>query len=151
MKTILITGANRGIGFETARQLATRGFHVVIGARSQQHGGKAVRELARLGNASLLVIDVSDSKSVASAASEFSSIDHLDVLINNAGIYPDEGMSEVRAGCSGLYCPCLLRPASAGPGAPETLARRRSVDRRSDAKVNHHVSPTAFLIASSNA
>ena len=80
-------------------------------------------------------VDVSDSKSVASAASEFSSIGHLDVLINNAGIYPDEGMSEVRAGCSGLYCPCLLRPASAGPGAPETLARRRSVDRRSDAKV----------------
>jgi NAD(P)-dependent dehydrogenase (short-subunit alcohol dehydrogenase family) len=93
MKTVLITGANRGIGFETARQLATRGFHVVIGARSEQHGGKAVRELARLGKSSLLVVDVSDSKSVASAASEFSSIVHLDVLINNAGIYPDEGIS----------------------------------------------------------
>jgi NAD(P)-dependent dehydrogenase (short-subunit alcohol dehydrogenase family) len=52
-----------------------------------------VRELARLGQASLLVVDVSDSKSVASAATAFSSIGHLDVLINNAGIYPDEGMS----------------------------------------------------------
>ena len=93
MKTVLITGGNRGIGFETARQLTTRGFHVVIGARSEQHGQKAVRELARLGKASLLVLDVSDSKSVASAASEFSSIGHLDVLINNAGIYPDEGIS----------------------------------------------------------
>jgi NAD(P)-dependent dehydrogenase (short-subunit alcohol dehydrogenase family) len=93
MKTILITGANRGIGFETARQLAVRGFHVVIGARSEQQGGKAVRELAGLGQASLLVLDVSDSKSIASAASEFSAMGHLDVLINNAGIYPDEGMS----------------------------------------------------------
>jgi NAD(P)-dependent dehydrogenase (short-subunit alcohol dehydrogenase family) len=93
MKTVLITGGNRGIGFETARQLATREFHVVIGSRSEQHGQKAVRELERLGKASLLVVDVSDSKSVASAASEFSSIGHLDVLINNAGIYPDEAVS----------------------------------------------------------
>jgi len=93
MKTVLITGANRGIGFETARQLATRGFQVVVGARSEQQGGKALRELARLGQASLLVVDVSDSKSVASAASEFSAFGHLDVLINNAGIYPDEGIS----------------------------------------------------------
>src|SRR3954463_6771479 len=93
MKIVLITGANRGIGFETARELATRGFHVVIGARSEQQGMKAVRELERLGKASLLVVDVSDSKRLASAASEFSSIGHLDVLINNAGIYPDEGIS----------------------------------------------------------
>ncbi|MDB6025973.1 MAG: Short-chain dehydrogenase [Verrucomicrobiales bacterium] len=93
MKTVLITGANRGIGFETARQLAARGFHVVIGARSEQHGQKAVRELERAGKVSLLVVDVSDSKSIALAASRFSSIGQLDVLINNAGIYPDEGIS----------------------------------------------------------
>lgn len=93
MKTVLITGANRGIGFETARQVATRGFHVVIGARSEQQGQKAVHELQTVGKASLLVIDVSDSKSVALAASKFRSIGQLDVLINNAGIYPDEGIS----------------------------------------------------------
>src|SRR5437867_9862942 len=93
MKTVLITGANRGIGFETARQLAGRGFHVVIGARSEQQGQKAVRELERIGKASLLVVDVSDSKSIASAASKFASIGQLDVLINNAGLYPDEGLS----------------------------------------------------------
>src|SRR5688500_13001739 len=93
MKTVLITGANRGIGFETARQLATREFHVVIGVRSEQHGQTAVTELERLGKASLLVVDVCDSKSIASAASQFRSIGPLDVLINNAGIYPDEGMS----------------------------------------------------------
>ena len=93
MKTALITGANRGIGIETARQLAAREFHVVIGARSDQQGQTAVRELERVGKASLLLVDVSDSKSVASAASQFRSIGRLDVLINNAGIYPDEGVS----------------------------------------------------------
>ena len=61
----MITGANRGIGFEAARQLAIRGFHVVSGVRSEQHGQTAVTELERLGKASLLLVDVSDSKSIA--------------------------------------------------------------------------------------
>lgn len=93
MKTVLITGANRGIGFEMARQLAGRGFHVLMGARSEQSGRKALRELSGLGKVSLVVLDVSDSRSIASAASKFGSIGGLDVLINNAGIYPDEGVS----------------------------------------------------------
>lgn len=93
MKTVLITGANRGIGFETARQLVVRGFHVVLGVRSEQHGHKALQELKELGKISLLPVDVSDSRSVALAASEFAATGQLDVLINNAGIYPDEGLS----------------------------------------------------------
>src|SRR5215469_13189577 len=93
MNTVLITGANRGIGFETARQLATRGFHVVIGVRSEQQGQKARSELEKSGKVTLLVLDVSDSQSIANAASRFRSIGQLDVLINNAGIYPDEGLS----------------------------------------------------------
>src|SRR4051812_33343363 len=93
MKTVLVTGANRGIGFEIARQLLLRGFHVAIGARSEPQGQNALRELERFGKASLLLLDVSDSKSIATAASNFASIGQLDVLINNAGIYPDEGLS----------------------------------------------------------
>jgi NAD(P)-dependent dehydrogenase (short-subunit alcohol dehydrogenase family) len=93
MKTALITGGNRGIGFETARQLAAEGFHVVIGARSEQHGHKAVRDLQQAGKATFLALDVSDSRSIAAAASMFAQEGQLDVLINNAGIYPDEGTS----------------------------------------------------------
>src|SRR5881275_2158905 len=91
MKTALITGANKGIGREVARQLAAKGFHVFVGARNAKAGRKAAEEIAKqAGKATFLEIDVADNGSVNTAAREFSDIeDHLDVLVNNAGIIVD--------------------------------------------------------------
>jgi NAD(P)-dependent dehydrogenase (short-subunit alcohol dehydrogenase family) len=89
----LITGANRGIGLESARQLTRRGFHVIIAARDERSGRQAAESIsADKGTASYLPLDVSSSASIRAAAIQFATIaDQLDVLVNNAGIYPDKG------------------------------------------------------------
>jgi NAD(P)-dependent dehydrogenase (short-subunit alcohol dehydrogenase family) len=91
VKTALITGANKGIGYEVALQLATKGFHVFVGARDRKAGGKAADKISKDGGkASFLEIDVADNGSVTTAAHEFAkAADHLDVLVNNAGIIAD--------------------------------------------------------------
>ncbi len=88
---MLITGANKGIGHEVARQLAAKGFHVFVGARNAKAGRKAAEKIAKqCGKATFLEIDVADNNSVTNAAREFSNIEnHLDVLVNNAGIIVD--------------------------------------------------------------
>jgi NAD(P)-dependent dehydrogenase (short-subunit alcohol dehydrogenase family) len=94
-KVALITGANRGIGLETAKQLASRGFHVIIATRDEAKGQQAVDAIhAAGGKASFLALDVNSSDSIHRAAKQFTAIaNHLDVLINNAAIYPDEGVN----------------------------------------------------------
>jgi NAD(P)-dependent dehydrogenase (short-subunit alcohol dehydrogenase family) len=88
-KIALVTGANRGIGFEIVGQLSRHHFHVVLAARNRDAGERALSTLN--GNVSLQTLDVSDEASIQQAAREFGKKhDHLDVLINNAGIYPDE-------------------------------------------------------------
>jgi NAD(P)-dependent dehydrogenase (short-subunit alcohol dehydrogenase family) len=91
MKTTLVTGANKGIGCEVARQLAEKGFHVFVGARDRDAGRKAADEIAKKGGkATFLEINVANNASVTAAAREFSkAADHLDVLVNNAGIIVD--------------------------------------------------------------
>ena len=91
MKTALITGANKGIGYEAARQLGAKGFHVFLGARDSEAGRKAARALAKGGaRATFIQFDVADAESVSAAAREFSNVaDQLDVLVNNAGILLD--------------------------------------------------------------
>ena len=89
MKTVLITGANKGIGFETARQLAQLGYFVYLGSRDKIKGLDALEKLKALGtnNVDYVEIDVTDIDSIKKAKQELESkIDVLDVLINNAGI-----------------------------------------------------------------
>src|SRR5690242_18946924 len=83
----LVTGANKGIGKEIARQLAGRGLTVLLGARDPERGRKAAAELAADGDVRYLPLDVADDAS-ARAAAEAVAAAHgrLDVLVNNAGI-----------------------------------------------------------------
>src|SRR5438105_10806114 len=98
----LVTGANKGIGFEVARQLARKDFHVFLGARNPDAGEAAVQKLNReaekenssentgLGAIMFLKIDVSKLDGILRAAEEFSrKSDRLDALVNNAGILLD--------------------------------------------------------------
>jgi NAD(P)-dependent dehydrogenase (short-subunit alcohol dehydrogenase family) len=93
-KTALVTGANKGIGFEVVRQLARQSFRVFLGARNENAGRDAAEKLSREGDVIFLQIDVSDEKSIRAAAEELSrQTDRLDVLVNNAGILLDEDKS----------------------------------------------------------
>jgi NAD(P)-dependent dehydrogenase (short-subunit alcohol dehydrogenase family) len=86
-KIALITGANKGIGFETARQLADLGLTVLAGARDPERGQAAERTLREGGaDAHFVQLDVTDAASVQQAAKWIDSqYGHLDVLVNNAG------------------------------------------------------------------
>ncbi|UBM60980.1 SDR family oxidoreductase [Marinilongibacter aquaticus] len=89
MKKALITGANKSIGLETARQLMQMGFYVYLGSRDLEKGQEALAQLQAEGlpQAEVLQIDVTDDRSVQNARQaigEKTAV--LDVLINNAGI-----------------------------------------------------------------
>jgi NAD(P)-dependent dehydrogenase (short-subunit alcohol dehydrogenase family) len=84
MTTTLITGANKGLGRETARQLLAAGHDVWIGARDEERGRAAAAELG----ARFVRVDVTDDASVAEAAATVGAAGGLDVLVNNAGVEP---------------------------------------------------------------
>ena len=89
MKSVLITGANKGIGLETAKQLLQKGFHVYLGSRDLKNGWQAVEKLKSEGltSAEAIQLDVTDENSVKAAREEIGKKTAvLDVLINNAGI-----------------------------------------------------------------
>ena len=95
MTITLITGANKGLGYETARRLIDLGHTVLAGARDPQRGTEAARELG----ATFIHIDPTDDDSVQAAADRVrTEYGHLDVLINNAGTAaPRLGAEELTA------------------------------------------------------
>jgi len=93
---VLVTGANRGIGREVARQLAERDYEVILSARDQAKASAAADELSREtgGKVTPLRLDVADPVSIAQAAEQVrSDPGSLDVLVNNAGIGNDFGVA----------------------------------------------------------
>jgi NAD(P)-dependent dehydrogenase (short-subunit alcohol dehydrogenase family) len=88
MTTTLITGANKGLGFETARRLVAAGHTVYVGSRDADRGRRAAEQLG----ARMVLLDVTDDASVEAAAKAVEADGGLDVLVNNAGIerrFPD--------------------------------------------------------------
>ncbi|HEY1098890.1 MAG TPA: SDR family NAD(P)-dependent oxidoreductase, partial [Myxococcota bacterium] len=90
-KIVLVTGANKGLGKEIARQLGSQGFTVVVGARDVAAGAAAVGELVAAGiDAVTVKLDTTSADDVAAAAAFVQQrFGRLDVLVNNAGIALD--------------------------------------------------------------
>ena len=92
----LVTGANRGIGKEVARQLAERGYEVLLSARDGEKAQAAAEELDEStgGTVRALTLDVADPESIEAAAERVrAEPGRLDVLVNNAGVGTDFGVS----------------------------------------------------------
>jgi len=101
MSITFITGANKGLGYETARRLIELGHTVVIGARDRERGQTSA---AKLG-ARFVAIDVADDESVARAAEDIEAHEgYIDVLINNAGIIGSRLPAEELSGPEAMEC-----------------------------------------------
>jgi NAD(P)-dependent dehydrogenase (short-subunit alcohol dehydrogenase family) len=89
-RTVVVTGANGGLGLETAKVLATRGAHVVMAARDQVKARRAVEAITAetpAASLELVELDLASQESVRSAAAEvLAAHDQVDVLVNNAGV-----------------------------------------------------------------
>ena len=87
MTATLITGANKGLGFETARRLVAAGHTVYVGSRDAERGRRAAEQLG----ARAVQLDVTDDASVQAAVRTIETDGGLDVLVNNAGIQQEMG------------------------------------------------------------
>ncbi len=89
MKRALITGANKGIGLETAKQLGRQGVEILLGSRDLARGEAAAKVLREEGiTAHVIQLDMEDPESIKSAADKItSSFESLDILVNNAGVW----------------------------------------------------------------
>ena len=96
-RTVLVTGGNRGIGLAAARQLADKGYAVLLGSRDPKDGEEAAETLRRRGSdVSTVRIDLSDAATLAAAVGEIEAAGRsIDVLINNAGVLHEKPLLEL--------------------------------------------------------
>lgn len=137
-KIVLITGANKGIGFETARAIASTGHTVLMGARDPERGRTAAAKLTAAGlDVSYLPLDVTDERSLAAAAEHVQQHHgRLDILINNAAISKDRGRTP-----ADLPIPDLREVIETNTiGAAATIHHFLPLLRRSDAALIGNVS-----------
>jgi NAD(P)-dependent dehydrogenase (short-subunit alcohol dehydrogenase family) len=101
-KVAMVTGSNRGIGFETARQLGQQGVTVIVTARTEQEAAQAASKLRGEGIAAeSIALDVSKAEDRAAAATFIETyFGKLDILVNNAGVGPADGLIGLRASAS---------------------------------------------------
>jgi NAD(P)-dependent dehydrogenase (short-subunit alcohol dehydrogenase family) len=153
MTVTLITGANKGIGFETAKQLLELGHTVYIGARDPEPGQNAAAALG----ARFVQLDVTDDASVSGALATIDAdAGRLDVLVHNAGILETalDGPAALRAGsfwpkrAPGSWCvsrlwtprarrePSKTKPASC-PGEDRDVRKRRGCDAPTAGRAGH--------------
>jgi len=102
-KVAFVTGGNRGIGLQTARELGELGIHVVIGARDLGQGQKAARQLAEFGTtADAIRYDAADPSTDVEARKYFEEkFGRLDILVNNAGVAKEELLAKDARSVSG--------------------------------------------------
>ncbi|MTI23002.1 SDR family oxidoreductase [Fulvivirga sp. RKSG066] len=93
-KTIVVTGGNRGIGREIVRQLAKLNHQVILACRNIKDGEEAVREFDNTSNIEVKELVLTDQQSIHDFAKDlYSRYEKIDVLINNAGVFEDDGVS----------------------------------------------------------
>lgn len=117
-KIALVTGANRGLGFETCKQLSQKGLKVILSARDQVKGEFAAKTLADKGlDVTFYKLDVTDKKNIIDIYNEIErEFSRLDILVNNAAILYDSNQSTLNANLdtvaqalqTNLYGPWLL-------------------------------------------
>src|SRR5256885_8647344 len=90
-RTALVTGANRGIGLEVCRQLAAKGYRVILTARDRRKGDAAAAALRAAGDVTPAVLDVTDARAITALARDLGRRGvHVDALVDNAAVLVGE-------------------------------------------------------------